>query len=235
MPSTFTPTGSTLAGIRLFRELEAEDRERLAELCHGRRVPAGRELLHDGEPSSEVYFIVSGKVRATIFAHSGKEVSFRDLGSGESVGDLSAIDGKPRSATVVTLEETTVVGLSSREFWTVLEQFPQVTRALLVQLTGIIRALSERVVEYSTLGVKNRIHAELLRIATPDDGEPRRAFIRPVPTHAEMASRLSTHREAVTRELGHLTTAGLLKREGDRLVVGDLAALRRMVDEVKGT
>lgn len=232
MSRVIEPSGQSLAGIRLFRELTAEDRESISRFCQGRRVDSGHELVHDGDETDDVYFIVSGKVRATIFAVSGKEVAFRDLGPGESVGDLSAIDGERRSATVVALEESTVLTMSATAFWQILDGHPSVARIMLKELTAVIRALSDRVVEYSTLGVKNRIHAELLRLAEPRD--PSEGVIHPAPTHAEIASRISTHREAVTRELRHLVTQGVLARESGGMIVKDLPLLRQMVEDVKG-
>jgi CRP-like cAMP-binding protein len=191
--------------------------------------------VHDGDRTDDVYFIVAGKVRATIYALSGKEVTFRDLGPGDVVGDLSAIDSGPRSATVVAIDESTVLSMSAASFWEVMQDYPAVSAAMLKELTKLVRTLSERVIEYSTLGVQNRLHAELLRLADAAGIADNAARIRPAPTHAEIASRIATHREAVTRELSHLASSGLLERmSGGGLVVKDVARLQRMVDEVKG-
>ena len=234
MVKVVEPAGQSLAGVRIFRSLSPAERDGVARLCQGRRFPAGHELVHDGDRTDDVYFVVGGKVRATIFALSGKEVSFRDLGPGDVVGDLSAIDSGPRSATVVAIEESTVLSMSATAFWDVMESHPSVTAAMLRELTALVRSLSERVVEYSTLGVKNRLHAELLRLAQAAAPGCDEARISPAPTHAEIASRIATHREAVTRELSHLASSGLLARMSGGLVVKDVTRLKRMVDEVKG-
>ncbi len=104
----------------------------------------------------------------------------------------------------------------------------------LKELTDLVRLLCERVVEFSTLGVKNRIHAELLRLAQKHMQDDNSAAISPVPTHADIASRVSTHREAVTRELNHLAHAGVIERRSGVLVISDVAKLTRMVEEVRG-
>ena len=72
---------------------------------------------------------------------------------------------------------------------------------MLPQLVTKIRALTTRVYEFSTLAVSNRIQAELLRLASLGTKEGKGARIAPAPTHTEIAARVSTHREAVTREL----------------------------------
>jgi DNA-binding GntR family transcriptional regulator len=85
----------------------------------------------------------------------------------------------------------------------------------------------------STLGVKNRIHAELLRLAQRKMKDGKTAVISPAPTHADIASRVSTHREAVTRELNQLAHIGLLERRPGALFVADVPTLARMVEEVR--
>src|SRR3546814_6727654 len=94
--------------------------------------------------------------------------------------------------------------------------------ALLTSLIGTVRTLSERIFEFSTLAVKNRIHSELLRLAREGEHVGKTAHISPAPTHADIASRISTHREAVTRELNELTKSGLVKRDGRTLIIGDI-------------
>ncbi|MDX1485398.1 MAG: helix-turn-helix domain-containing protein, partial [Alphaproteobacteria bacterium] len=90
------------------------------------------------------------------------------------------------------------------------------------------------VFEFSTLAVKNRIHAELLRLARRSGIEGNRASLSPAPTHSEIASRVSTHREAVTRELNAMAKDGLIARSGGGLVVTDVERLAEMVEEVTG-
>ncbi len=112
---------------------------------------------------------------------------------------------------------------------------PEVSATVLKDLTCQVRALSERVFEFSALAVRNRIHAELLRLAHADPALGKTAVISPAPTHADIASRISTHREAVSRELSALSREGLIERCGQELVIRDLDRLARMVEEVLGT
>ena len=100
------------------------------------------------------------------------------------------------------------------------------------RLTRLVRALSERVVELSTLTVRRRIQVELLRLARETAPGQKCAVIFPAPTHAELASRVSTHREAVTRGLGELARAGIVEKRGGTLVIRDVEALAAMVNEV---
>jgi CRP-like cAMP-binding protein len=124
--------------------------------------------------------------------------------------------------------------MSQEAYWWALLNYPQVSKQTLRQLTRLVRKHSERIFEYSTLGVKNRIHAELLRLArrvSDNDGE---IEIPDPPTHAEIASRVATHREAVTRECKRLEEIGLIEWHPGRHVIKDVGALERMVIEVRG-
>lgn len=226
-------TAETLYGIKVFRDLPADNRKTLARRCRGRRYEVSEQIISHYTKSTDVYFIISGQVRATIYSSSGKEVTFRDLGSGEVFGHLSAIDGQPRSVSVVALADSLVISMAADVFWDVLKDYPVVAAAILKELTGLVRRLTERVVEFSTLGVKNRIHAELLRLAYEHMQGENSALMSPAPTHAEIANRVSTHREAVTRELNHLAKSGIIERRSGMLIIGDVAKLARMVEEVR--
>lgn len=227
-------SAETLAGIELFQNLNAEDRGRIAALCQLHQFPQTHVIIHEQDGTRDVYFIVSGIVRATMYSISGKEVAFRDLGSGEAFGDLAAIDGMPRSVSVIALHDCVILSMSSGVFWEVMNTYPSVSSTELKKLTALIRLLSDRVFEFSALGVKNRIHAELLRLAKEHSRGDNTAEINPAPRHADIASRISTHREAVTRELNHLEQAGVIARPSGSIVIRDVAGLEEMVKEVKG-
>jgi CRP/FNR family transcriptional regulator, cyclic AMP receptor protein len=224
----------TLASIELFHGLSASALQALERRCRFRRFTANQPVVAYQDPGSDVYFILHGRVRVRFYAASGREVTFRDLGAGQVFGELSAIDGKARSAHVVAITESVVASMSAAAFWDCLRQHEAVSRAVLQRLAGMVRMLSERVVEFSTLAVRNRIHAELLRLAREGVRQGNTAVITPAPTHADIASRVSTHREAVTRELSDLARSGLVEKRGHSLVICDVEALQRMVDEVRG-
>jgi CRP/FNR family transcriptional regulator, cyclic AMP receptor protein len=159
-------------------------------------------------------------------------VSFRDLPAGEMFGELSAIDGLPRSCSVVALTDTLVAVMSASLFWDLLRGHESVNAYILRRLTRLVRVLSERVVEFSTLTVQQRIQAELLRLARETAPGQKCAVIVSAPTHGELASRLSTHREAVTRGLGELARAGIIEKRRGGLVIRNVEALAALVDEV---
>ncbi len=235
---TTTLLARSLESIDLFAQVPPADLGRLADRCNWQHYDHGRQILGHMDRSEGVYFITQGKARAVIYSVSGKSVTFRDIAAGDMFGELSAIDGQERSACVEALEACTVACLPSGLFWEVLQIYPSVSAALLRRLTSQVRHLTERVFEFSTLAVKNRIHAELLRLARENIGENSqandRACLAPAPTHAEIASRISTHREAVTRELNHLAHSGMIERRDGNLLILNVSQLAKLVQDVTG-
>ena len=117
-------------------------------------------------------------------------------------------------------------------FWEVIEEQPAFAKAMLKHLAGIVRRLDERIVEFSTLGVRDRIHAELLRLArASSERQGGGVSISPVPRHQDLAARVSTNREAVSRELNQLDRDGILAKMPGKWVIRDVERLARMVGD----
>ena len=224
----------SLGDIAFFKDVPARDLEALGKRCQWRRYAAEQQIVGQLDETTDVFFVVDGKVRAVSYSLSGKEVTFRDIGTGELFGELAAIDGQPRSANVVAITASLIASMSAKVFWGVLADYPVVAATILKRLTKQIRDLTERVFEFSTLAVRNRIQAELLRLARDDAPDQNTAIISPAPTHAEIASRVSTHREAVTRELNDLARAGVIEQHGRVLIIRNIGQLARLVKEILG-
>ena len=94
--------------------------------------------------------------------------------------------------------------------------------------------MTARIIEFSTLAVKNRIHCEILRMARAIQDGTGEYEINPAPTHSEIAGRISTHREAVRREISYLKQIGIIERRGRAFVVRDIDELEHMVHEAAG-
>lgn len=223
-----------LAGIALLGQLPPAQLEPLAKACRWRRYHAGQQIVGHQDEGTDVFFVVAGKVRVVIYSPAGKEVSFGELGAGSTFGEIAAIDGRPRSATIAAVTDSLVASMPAETFRDVLRRHPEVSSKVLEQLANLVRNLSHRVFEFSVLAVKNRIHAELLRLARRGEVDGNRAVISPAPTHSNIASRVSTHREAVTRELNQLSRDGLIARGDGTLVISDISRLAQMVEEITG-
>ncbi len=223
-----------LSEIAPFTELDEESLEAVAESCRFERYDAKRQVIAYQDDSADVFFIVSGIVRVVIHSLWGKEISYRDLEAGEMFGELAAIDGEQRSASVVAVAETLLVAMPEAAFREAIRDHPSVADAVLQRLTRLVRLYSQRLSEMRTLDVQSRIRAELVRLAEGSLGEDNTASISPLPTSADIAARVNTRREAVSRELASLTRRGLIKRHHKTLTIRDFAALNRLVESMLG-
>ena len=165
-------------------------------------------------------------MRVTIYTETGKVVTFQELGEGQVFGEMSAIERQPRVASVEAMEDVLLARLGDAEFLRLLEQYPGFNQAIMLRLCGMIRFLCGRIYEYNTMDVRQRIRRELCRLGRPDPEFPGGAVIDPAPTHADIASRLSTHREAVSRELSELKKAGIIDYRVGRIDILDLSRLQ---------
>jgi CRP/FNR family cyclic AMP-dependent transcriptional regulator len=221
----------SLRDVAIFKGLTEAERARIEQSCGWRTWEREGSILQIQEETRDVYFLTSGKARVIIYGPDGKPVAFRDIGPGDMFGEFAAIDEGPRSASVEALQTCVVACLPGAEFRRTLDAHPIVMKAVLMHVIAQMRILTARIVEYSTLAVKPRIWAELLRLAKNGVADGSVVTIYPVPTHAEIASRISTHREGVAREFTRLTEKGLIERRGHRIVVKDIDRLTRMLED----
>ena len=219
--------------VSIFAKLSENALERVARSCAWRHHDPGQQILSFQDPSTNILFLLSGKARVVIYSSDGQAVVFRDLVAPSIFGEIAAIDRRPRSASVEALERCTVASLSADKFESLILEEPSVALATLQHLGANVRRLSERVFEFSTLLVQNRVHAELLRLAGEVSGDDE-VVLAPAPSLSDIAARISTHREAVSRELSRLAATGLLRREGVDLIITSMSKLAKLVHEAKG-
>jgi len=217
----------SLDSIEIFAGLSPDERHALAARCTWRVFQPHQQIVGHQEDSRTVFFLTAGKARVTIFAVDGKQVTFRDITEGDMLGEWAAIDGRPRAASVEAVNRCTVAAMSQETFWEVLREQPAVTEVVLKRLVRQVRNLSDKVLELSTQAVRKRIQNELLRMAERVVTEEGNAVIFPAPTSADLAARVATTRETVTRELGDMSKDGLIQRkDGRTLVIPDVEKLR---------
>ena len=218
----------TLARIPLFRSLDGDAVRRLDTRCTWRRAAAKEWVLDYESGGTDLFFVLQGHVRVSIAA-AGREVILRDIRDGEFFGELAAIDQRPRSAGIVAITDTLVARMTADVFRQVVHEHPDVCDQLLHTLVAQVRMLANRANEQSNLGVSQRLYAELLRLARTPMGGGGHPVVSPPPTHAELAARVSSHREAITRELNALERGRLIERRRGAIVLLDAERLRGMV------
>jgi CRP-like cAMP-binding protein len=173
----------TLRQVPFFRSLTDDEVQRLDTQCFWRRYEGKQQILGRGEGGTDVFFVISGVVRVLIRASGGREVILGDIGAGEFFGELAAIDGQPRSASVVAVTGATLARMPARVFREVIHRHSDSCDQMLELIAARLRMLDRRVDELSSLDIKHRVLAELLRLSRPDraDPEPRRRVAAAVP------------------------------------------------------
>jgi CRP-like cAMP-binding protein len=225
---------ATLDRVELLKLLSPEQRGALARQCRWRRFKPDEQIIDYLADSRDVCFVVEGTVRVVNHSLSGREISFDDVKAGGFMGELAAIDGAPRSASVVALSETLVAFLAPRPFQELVSGHPQLALAVMRRLAEVVRRSTERIMDLSTLAANNRVHAELLRLGRGCLRADGTAVISPAPIHADIASRVSTTRETVARVLSELSHDHIVERQNSGLVIHDFAQLEMMVEDVRG-
>ena len=225
---------SLLSNIALFAGLGPDELNGIELACRYRRFSAHEHIIERDSPTVDVFFVARGSVRIVNYSLSGREITFDDLAEGQYFGELSALDGLPRSASVVALEDSLIVALPGRHFVDLILRKPQLAQRVMVRLARIVRSADERIMDLSTLAAINRVQAELLRQARAEEADGNAAVIEPIPIHSDIASRVSTTRETVARVLNDLARKGIVKRTRGGLMIRDLDRLRQMVEDVRG-
>ncbi len=192
---------------------------------------SAKELIFELESGcTEVYFIVAGKVKVVNYSPSGREIFFAQVPAGCYIGELSAIDGRPRSATIVAVEDTTLASIAAGAFKAMLLDYPHIALDVLQRLSAMVRAGDEHIMDLTTLSAINRVHTEILCMSVADDNEYNTALISPIPTHSKIAARASTTRETVSRVLSQLARVFILERADKALRILDLERLEDMIE-----
>ena len=204
------------------------DRAALVERWTERSYRHNELIVAHGDSGRDVFFLLEGRARVTLFSEDGREIAYRDIEPGEIFGELAGIDGKARSASVVALTASRASRLPGAAFRDIVHNHPSFAWMLLEHLSAQLRRMTDRVYQFSTLVVRERLILELLRSAEEIGPVKGQVSISPAPTHFELAAKISTHREAVSREMSALAKRGLIEKRGGSLVLRDLAALEML-------
>jgi adenylate cyclase len=222
-----------LQKVSLFKGLDAYSLREIAAQCRWTRCARGEYVIRRDATDRDVYFVIAGLVRVGAAAGRGRQIIIRDLGPGELFGVHSAIDGRPRYADVVALRESLVAAMSPEVFRAILADHASVRERLLRRLSGAVRELADRLLDLGAQRVQPRIWLELLRLARDAGVKDNVSRIEPAPPHKDIASRVGTSREEVSRELSRLVRQKLLERVGRTLVLRDVAELERLAGDAR--
>ena len=221
----------TLSGVSLFAKLREAERRQIETQFRWHTYEPQQQIIDRESDSRDVFFIARGKARIIYYSPSGREVSLEDIGDGGFFGELAAIDGRPRSASVIAVTRAIVASLAPELFVKLVTTNPELAHALMKRLAAMIRQSSERIFDLSTLRAQSRVYGELLRLVGNKLRADNTAVIDPAPVHADIASRVSTTRETVARALSDLARHNVVKRDKHALVILDVEKLSDLAED----
>lgn len=223
-----TQVSHSLTGISLLSRLAAAERDALARRCTFKTVAAGEVILDRFSASNGVCFMVAGVARVVHYVADHEEITIATIPTGDAIGEISAIDGLGRSATVVADAECVVAELAQADFHTLLTRHGDVALDLLRRWAETIRKLSDKVSYLSTGSPDQRVYAELVRLARPEQPGGSRWLIRELPSHQDLARWAQTSREVVASAVAELVRRGVAERRTRCLHITDYGMLKSL-------
>lgn len=210
--------------LRRLTDSEASSLERRSRR---RSYSRGDILFRQGDAGGEVFILRTGRVKVCA-RRASREVILAVLDAGALLGELSAVDGDARSATVVALEDVEVDVTTHAEFSELLDEHPRVATELLRLVAGRLRDTSTRQLEFGTMDTLARLCASLTELAARYGEEGDEGTVISAPFHqGELASWSGMSREAVVKGFRQLRSLGWLSIDGRALVLRDPDAVRR--------
>ena len=233
---TFLKSGGfdkSLASIELLKGVSSEAVRRIEQRCAWKLHSKGAVVLNQDDDSHEVLSVRCGRLRVVQFTSSGREIGFAEITPGGHVGEMAAIDGGPRSASVIAVADTVTASLPAQDFLQVLRDTPTLALNLLKAMARAIRGANVRVHDLRSLTAAGRIVHEVLRIAGRGrtSGNVGRVKLQPAPTQSEIAASAGTTRETVARTLGELEKRKLVARGSRSLELIDIEGLEDFIED----
>lgn len=226
MQKIFGNPEQILAKVAIFSGLAPDELEFVSQRVVPRQYSAGQMVFGEGESCTGLYVVVAGHVRIFKSSAGGREQVLSIDGPGSSIAELPVFDGGNYPASVVAIDDATLLFLSKQDFQALCLTHPQVALKVLRVVGARLRRLVGIIEELSFTTVRHRLAAFLLRLAQKEGKETASGVEITLPvSNQELASQIGTVRELVSRNLSRLQAEGLLKMDGRSVVLCDRTAL----------
>ncbi len=204
-----------LKSVPLFSRLGEVSLDAILRLTRRKRFRKDEIIFHEKEMGDSLFVILHGRVKVAIFGDDGKEVTLSVLSEGDFFGEMSVLDLEPRSATVIAEADCEVLSLQRDDFLRSLEQDPGMSKSLIQVLADRLRKANHQISTLALLDVYGRV-ARVIQELAEEEGKrlkDGRVVVRR-PTHMDIAHRIGSSRETVTRMMRDLEENGHIQTEG---------------------
>jgi len=210
-----------LRGIPLFSGLGQDQVQAIARVGEIQSAAKGAIIIREDETQSRGLFVLlEGEAKVVLTGSEGREAVIAFLSEGDFFGEMSLLDGDPRSATVRASGETRLLFLKRDSFFELLRTFPEIAISMLAELSTRLRNANRKISALALSPVNARIAGALLQLAELRGVRVRgQVIIRDRPTQQEIADMANTTRETVSRVLSQLQKDGLISVEGRDLLL----------------
>lgn len=199
-----------LRSLPIFDTLSDERLAPIARVASLRSIPRHAVVLHAGDSTDNVYFVLSGALRVLVSDDEGREVILSILGSGELFGEMGVIDNHPRSATVVAAEPSQLVVIAKADFQCCLAENFDISLYMMRSIVSRLRAADRSIESLALLDVYGRVARLLLDMAEPGpDG--RLVISQKKISKQDIAKMIGASREMVSRVMKDLSQQGLVE------------------------
>ena len=228
-----TSTVDLLKGVELFSELNEEQLGMIANLVIVKNYNRDETVVLEGDDSVQaLYLIASGSVQVYMTGIDGRETILSFLERGDFFGEMSLIDGEPRSASVRTVTDATLLVIHRESFLSLLRKSPEIAMALMSELCKRLRKANKQIGSLSTMSVSGRVAGTLLNLMQErgvrihTDNGNMVTVIHNRPTQQQLADMSGTTRETVSRICSMLVRANAIAMTGKDIVIFDEDALQ---------
>jgi len=213
-----------LRQLNYFARLDDQVLEAVADVVHTRQYAPGQIIFLEGDPCAGFFVVQSGRVKIFKTSPEGREQSLHFVGTGRSFNDVAVLDGGPNPATVMAVEPTTCLVIDRDSMVRLVQTYPALAMAVIESIAARARHLVELVEDLSFRSVQARLAKLLLEQAQASGREDQ---VPRLMTQQEMAARLGTVREVVSRALRALEDRGVIRIQRHRIVILDREELER--------
>lgn len=220
---------AVLASHPILRHLRREDLKRLAASARTARHPRGAVIFQKGDPGSSMMAVIRGRVKICTVSHDGRELLLNIIDQGGIFGEIAILDGRPRTADAVALEETDLLVLERGDFLPFLAGNPEALSRLLAALCQKLRQTSAHLEDALLREAPSRLASGLLRLAETFGREgPEGTALTIRLSQQQIGNLIGTSRESVNRALNDWARAGHLAMEGGYITIRSRAALEEI-------
>lgn len=215
-----------LRETELFSGLSEPLLRSVAGECTTNAYPAGTILFRENEMGTVLYFVVSGAIKIYTSNANGESKILSIITKGESFGELSLLDGKPRSATAQVLEDTKLLSLSAKKFNQLLRNNPEISLGIIRQLSERLRETNQQVHDLTYLNNKQRVMKNLLQLASTHGSRSAKTIhIRLSLNYDELAQMAGVSKTALFQVFHELQEMRVLSFVDDQIAL-DLSKLQ---------